>query len=135
MPTNFRTGVCELGIIFGCFLVVLVVLTLFLLTFPVLFPFFGIFPGTRGVGTRDEGRFVRTVYNGSAIDMPCSARGDEFCTLATFRTMMERYRVVDYEKECRIDSVDVVSMPGLNASTSSNKIVETETSSSQLSSA
>ena len=108
----------------------LVVLTLFLLTFPVLFPFFGIFPGTRGVGTRDEGRFVRTVYNGSAIDMPCSARGDEFCTLATFRTMMERYRVVDYEKECRIDSVDVVSMPGLNASTSSNKIVETETSSS-----
>lgn len=61
--------------------------------------------GTRGVGNHDDGRYVRTVYNGKAVDMPCSEKGNEYCTMATFRTMMERYRVVDYEKECRMESI------------------------------
>ena len=58
--------------------------------------------GTRGVGTKDDGRYVRTVYNSASIDMPCSRKGDEYCTLSEFRKMMSVYKSVDYDKECEV---------------------------------
>ena len=52
---------------------------------------------------RDEGRYVRAVYNGVAVDMPCSSEGggrDGACSLADFRSMLAKFCVDDFAAEC-----------------------------------
>jgi hypothetical protein len=79
--------------------------------------------GTRGIQNHDQGRYVRTIYNSNVIDMPCSPRGEEYCTLRQFRHMMNQYKSLDYNKECKehFDGCPVVTLPGLSANHDDDK--------------
>lgn len=72
---------------------------------------------TRISGSHEEGRFVRTIYNGKVIDMPCSSVGNDYCTLSQFKKMMHQYKITDYEKECQnLKDVKVADLPSLSSS-------------------
>ena len=40
------------------------------------------------------------LYNGTPLDLPCSAEGEQLCRLADFKAMVAKYCVECYESEC-----------------------------------
>ena len=69
--------------------------------------------GTRGIKNQDEGRYVRTIYNSNVIDMPCSNKTNEYCTLSEFRKMMDPLRSINYKEECKMEGT-VITLPGMS---------------------
>jgi len=59
-------------------------------------------PSGTTTSERERERFVRVVYNGSALDLPCSPRGQTLCSLRDFREMMGRFAVspAEFDREC-----------------------------------
>ena len=49
----------------------------------------------------DDGRYVRVVWNGQPISLRNAEQGQEVVSLADFRRLVEPYRVIDFERECR----------------------------------
>ena len=43
---------------------------------------------------------MRVLYNGTPLDLPCSAEGEQLCRLADFKAMVAKYCVECYESEC-----------------------------------
>jgi hypothetical protein len=54
----------------------------------------------------DEGRHVRVTFNGVAVDMPCSAAGQDTCTLAEFKRAFASLCVRDFAAEGAADDTD-----------------------------
>lgn len=53
----------------------------------------------------EKGHFVRVLYNGEAMDLPCSTggrHGGRHCSLTDFRLMLSPFLPVDFAAECHL---------------------------------